>query len=137
MVNDLKKKVLQIINERGLSSYMNNTKWNNFIKACSNEIPFPPPYTIKYLTEKNLESDTLEKEDVYFIGSWQGDENFPSEDYYFNIEWIKVRPRVLKHIGLLVKPELIDETKEFEEILHKYNIPYEKEGEIYCIYGYR
>ncbi|MCM1416745.1 MAG: hypothetical protein NC430_12585, partial [bacterium] len=67
-------------------------------------------------------------------------EGFTYGEYFnggFAIEWIKVRPRILKHRGKLIAPELIDESTEFEAILKKYNIPYEKQNDIFCIYGYK
>lgn len=56
---------------------------------------------------------------------------------WFVIEWIKVRPRYLKYRGRLIEPECIDVAEKFEGILKKYNIPYEEDNGVYCIYGYR
>lgn len=53
------------------------------------------------------------------------------------IEWMKIRPRYLKHRGKLIPPELVDASTEFEGILDKYHIPYEEQNGTYCIYGYR
>lgn len=131
----LKDKVLRIISERKLCSYMNNTKWDELVSAVRNEMPFPPAFAIKYLMQEACQ-DKILQEDVDCWGDWSG-ENFPTLEYYINIEWIKVRPRYLKFRGKLVKPEIIDESKTFEEILYKYNIPFEEKDGLYCIYGYR
>ena len=114
---------------------MNNTKWNELISAITEEMPFPPPFDIKYLTEEDCFPNELLNGDVYHLGDWKG-ENFPSEEYYFNIEWIKVRPRHLEHRGTLIKPEIIDESKLFEAILNRYHIHYEERNGSYYIYGY-
>ena len=132
----VKKKVSHIICERNLCSYMNNTKWSELIIAIRNEMPFPPPFSIKYVTQNIDIQDELEKGDVYYLGDWEGEE-FPAQEYYFNIEWIKIRPCYLKSKGKFVEPEKIDGTNKFEEILHKYSIKYELKEGLYCIYGYR
>lgn len=135
MQHNLREKVSLIIKERNLCSFMNNTKWNELISAITEEMPFPPPFDIKYLTEEDCFPNELLNGDVYHLGDWKG-ENFPSEEYYFNIEWIKVRPRHLEHRGTLIKPEIIDESKLFEAILNRYHIHYEERNGSYYIYGY-
>lgn len=137
MQSNFKDKVFHIIRKRNLCSYMNNTKWTELISAVKNEMPFPPAFSIKYLTQETVtQNDDIGTEDVYYWGDWDG-ENFPTQEFYFNIEWIKVRPRYLKHIGKLTASELVDGSKIFEEILYKYNIPYDEKDGLYCIYGYR
>ena len=135
MHDNLKDKVFNVVCERDLCSYMNNTKWNELITAVKTEMPFLPAFSIKYVTQESVVQSIIETEDVDYFGDWNG-ENFPPKEYYFNIEWIKVRPRYLKHQGKLIEPKLVDESKKFEEILHKYNIPFDKKEGLYCIYGY-
>lgn len=135
MLDEFKKKVYSIIEKRNLCSYMNNTKWDELITAVRNEMPFPPPFDIKYLTQDVIPQSVL-NEDVAYWGAWHG-EYFPPREDYFNIEWIKVRPTYLKHRGKLIAPEVVDESKTFEAILIRYNIPYVEENGLYCIYGYR
>ena len=136
MTNDLENKVFQIVCERNLCRYMNHTKWNEFISAVKREMPFPPAFNIKYVTQKNVERSKIETEDVDYFGDWEG-ENFPPQEFYFNVEWIKVRPCYLKCQGKMIEPKLIDGAKEFEEILHKFNIPFEEKDGLYCVYGYK
>ncbi len=135
-VNDVKEKILRIVNERNLCSYMNNTKWNELITAVKNEMSFPPPFDIKYLTQEEVTQSEFENKDVDYWGDWEG-ENFPTQEYYINIEWIKIRPRYLKYRGKLIAPELVDESKKIKEILERYNISFEEKDGFYCIYGYR
>lgn len=136
MQNNLKDKVFRIVCERNLCSYMNDTKWNELITAVKNEMPFAPAFIIKYVTQETVTQNKIETEDVDYFGDWKG-ENFPPQEFYFNIEWIKVRPRYLKYQGKLIAPKLIDASKNFEEILYRYNIPFEERDGLYCIYGYR
>lgn len=136
MLHELKKKVYRIIEKRNLCSYMNNTKWDELITAVRNEMTFPPPFEIKYLTQDDISQSKVLNEDVDYWGDWNG-EYCPPREYYFNIEWIKVRPRYLKYRGKLIAPEVVDESKTFEAILIRYNIPYVEENGLYCIYGYR
>lgn len=136
MEKSLQAKVQRIIEQKGLYSYMNNTKWDELITAVREEMPFPPPYKMKFVTETVEDWEQDFKEDVYYLCYWCGEE-FPTKDYYFNIEWLKVRPRYLEHRGKLVAPAVIDVSPKFEEILTRYNIPFELEEGTYCIYGYR
>lgn len=136
MINDIKCVVSKIVENRNLCSYMNNTKWNELIYAVRTQMPFPPPYDMKFLTEETHINTGIHNNDSFYWGDWTG-ENFPAQDFYCNIEWMKIRPRYLKHQGRLIPPLMIDATSEFEEILAKYQIPYEKENGLYTIYGYR
>lgn len=131
----LKEKVQRIISERHLCSYMNNTKWNELVTAIKQEMPFPPPFDIKYLTEENTFCHYLDDGDVDYCGDWSS--AFPPQEYYFQIEWIHVRPRYLKYRGRLVEPEVIDGSEIFESILKRYHIFYEEKDGLYYIYGYR
>ncbi|WP_374047429.1 DUF6678 family protein [uncultured Bacteroides sp.] len=54
------------------------------------------------------------------------------------MEWIAIHPRFARYRGKLVKPEIIDKTSILLEILHRCNIPFEKEDEhTFIIYGYK
>ena len=136
MKDNLKERVFRIVCDRNLCSYMNNTKWDEFVTAVRNEMPFPPPFEMKCLTQEGVSQSKALKEDVDYWGAWSGEAFLPRE-FYFNIEWIKVRPRYLKFRKELLAYELVDAGKKFEEILHRYNIPYEENSGLYCIYGYR
>lgn len=133
------EKLLKYINEHQLVSYMNNTKWNEFRNAMINEMPFQPPYIYKTLFE--------DEDGDYFSaldGDCEGCDSYDEESFnfliYCDIEWVKVKPRYYEKIGgqLAYRKVFHDAEKEFLEILHKYNIPYEKTGDcLYTIYGYK
>lgn len=133
MAENLKEKVFKIVKQRNLCSYMNNTKWKELINSMLNDMPFPPPYDIKYV-DLPAEDYNINK-DIYYHGDWY--EPFQFTEEYVAIEWIKIKPAILKHRGFLISPEVIDETQELINILEKYNIPYEEKDGIYTIYGYR
>lgn len=137
-VDKLRKKAVSVVEKRNLCSYMNATKWKELRNAMWDEMPFPPPFILKTIFEKECAEERYFQTDVTFLGDW--DEGFLYDNYldmWFVIEWIKVRPRYLKEKGRLIKPELIDATKQFVDILIKYNIPYEEKDGVYCIFGYR
>lgn len=127
--NAFKEEIFEIIEEKNMFSVMNNTKWKE-LQSGVDKLKFPPPYVMKEVTDKS------EKEffyDVTWLGDWSDEVLTP----FFKIEYIKVRPRCLKHQGMLADPLVIDETMEFVRILKKFNIPYEEEEGTYIIYGYR
>lgn len=132
MDKSLHEKAAAIIQKRQLCSLMNNTKWSELVSAVIREMPFPPAFAVKYLTS----GDEPDAPGCAYYGDWTG-ENFPPAEAYVNIEWIKVQPRYQKHRGMLVSPETIDASVEFEAILKRYHIPYEEENGVYCIYGYK
>lgn len=134
-----KKKISNIVEQKGLCSMMNNTKWKELKKGIS-ELPFPPPFVIKSVDEEETFYHQF-KEDVYYIGDWgMYLDNYLGGDIYatpfYAVEWIKIRPRLLEHQGRLIESKVIDETDEFLAILKKYNIPFEEQNETYIIYGY-
>lgn len=134
----MKKRAFEIVKKKNLCSYMNDTKWSELRNAMMNELPFPPFYVFKTLFEDECPDEIYIYSDSSLCGDWG--ESFAFGGYYnggFAFEWLKIRPRVLKHRGMLIEPEVLDEGPELEEILRKYAIPFEKSGEVYCIYGYK
>ena len=137
-----RERVQKIIRQRGLTSYMNNTKWNKLLYALENEVPFVPPYEFKTLFESKEEWNfskwkNWEQWEINYPGSFD-DEFFPLDKMYV-IEWIVLFPRICKNIGgLLVNiPKTTDETGEIQAVLSKYHIPYEMKGGYFVVYGYR
>lgn len=138
MPKDLKEKVKRTVSEKGLCSCMNDTKWNELRSAMLEEMPFPPPYIVKFVIddecfeEKDFQQDVYHTCDWYYAYSLDGCFNAA-----FAVEWIKVRPRYLKNKGQLIPPETVSAEEEFRSILEKYSIPFEEQGGVYCIYGYK
>lgn len=130
IANQNKMKVMEAIADRNLVSIMNNTKWRELQDAVINTLLFPPPYQCKYLLEGILYPEEFET-DVWYWGDWE-----EGIEPFYSVEWIRVRPRYLKHRGKLVSPELIDITDDFVNILKALSIPYRLEKDTYYIYGY-
>lgn len=128
------EKISEIICKRQLVSYMNNTKWNEFVYAMSKEMPIAVPYDYKTLFEEDYHDELF---DVLYDRESFNNYNFKS------IEWVKVRPRFYESIykGMLIPDEKIlhDATNEFISLMKKYSIPYEynESDKIYIIYGYK
>ncbi len=135
-----RRKILSVIEQRGLCSMMNSTKWTELKKGVS-ELPFSPPFVIKGVDEEEAEYHQFDK-DVYYGGDWGLYlDNYLGGDIYatpfYAVEWIKIRPRILKHQGNLIPCTIIDETDQFLNILIKYNIPYNENNGVFTVYGYR
>ena len=134
-ISDLRQQVHEIVSKRQLTSIMDDTKWLELQRAVE-DLPFPPPYIVKCVTDKNDFSIGMLDEIPTYVGDWSSyyEEGLPP---FFTIEWIKVCPRYGKHKGRLVDKEVLDETSQFVEILDKYFIPYEEDNKMFIIYGYR
>ncbi|WP_186430406.1 DUF6678 family protein [Clostridium sp. BSD9I1] len=129
-IKKLKKKVTFLLEQKSMTSIMNNTKWLELQRSVI-KLPFLPPYEIKCVTDTH-EPEPFDK-DVCYTGNWDDELLLP----LFNIEWIKVRPRYIKDRGYLIDGEIVDETEMFIDILEKHSIPYEEENGAFIIYGYR
>ena len=139
MPGDLKEKVKKIIEQRKLCSYMNDTKWNELRNAMMNEMPFQTPYIVKFLFDEKCYEESEFRNDLFHTADWYYSLSIEGQLFNasFAIEWIKVRPGYLKKTGKLTEPQVISAETEFVAILKKYNIPFEEDNGIYCIYGYR
>ena len=127
----LRQKVRNEQTARGLASLMNETKWRRLVQAIREELPFPPPYQRKDILEQAPQTEEF-KSDVWYLGDWGTEATWP----YFSIEWLCVRPRYQKSKGLLLPPEVIDESDEFRQVLLRLRIPHRYDGECFWIYGY-
>lgn len=123
-------RVLEALTDKQLSSVMNNTKWRELKDAVLHTLPFPPPYQAKYVLEDKLFPEDFEG-DVWYWGDWE-EGLLP----FYEVEWIRVRPRYQQHRGKLVAPEIVDCTDEFISILQMHNIPFKQENDSIYIYGY-
>lgn len=135
--------IQEIIVRRGLTSFMNNTKWNEFRLAMLEEMPFEPPYNYKTLFDKD---EYISTEYVQHIINNSGPFSFSSFDNeifnnlnYKSLEWVIVRPNFFSLEGgrLVEKKIWYESESEFIKIMKKYNIPYRLENGAYIIYGYK
>lgn len=130
-----KERVLKIVKEKGLGSYMNNTKWLKLQKEMSN-LEFPPAYLEKLVTDNEFKYAKVETEKITFLGNWTPFylEGMP---LFFDIEYLVLVPKRVKHIGKFIKHEIMDISEELNKILTNINIPFEIDNGNFVIYGYK
>ncbi|ADU23417.1 DUF6678 family protein [Ruminococcus albus] len=127
--DELKSEAFRAAQTKGLENCLSKEKWDILRQAMMNEMPFQPPYTVKFITDEEPCTEEINWYEAYlYEGLFNG---------AFALEWVKIRPCTQKVRGKLIAPEIIDAGKELEDILKKYSIPYEEENGVYCIYGYR
>ena len=132
MYDEIKHK-LEVKNEltrRGLGSYMNDTKWQELLAEIS-KLSFPPSYQRKDVLHVEPEPCNFDSDD----SSW-GDYE---EGIYplFSIEWIRIRPRYLKHVAHLLPNAIVDCEAELEAALQSLGQLYVKTDDSIWIYGYK
>ncbi|GGC77299.1 hypothetical protein GCM10011396_25570 [Undibacterium terreum] len=125
-----KQQVKAELARRGLGSYMNTTKWREFLIEI-NKLPFPPPYQRKDVLHPEPEPNNFDA-DVWYLGDWE-----EGIHPFFSIEWIRIRPRYLKHVGQLLPKVSVDCGTELERALQIIKQPYEKFEDSIWVYGYR
>lgn len=123
--------VRQEICRRGLVSLMNDTKWEELKDAVCHELAFTPPYQLKLVLAPLPDPEQFECEE-YSLGDWSDECLLP----FYEIEWLRVRPRVLLHRGRLIAPEVQSVEPGLLEILRRYHIPYRRDADTIWIYGY-
>ncbi|MFN2301427.1 MAG: DUF6678 family protein [Gammaproteobacteria bacterium] len=102
-------------------------QWTALQRAVETELPFPPPYQFKCFGYPP-HPDPFDA-DVDYWGDWSDACLRPFEQ----LEWLRVRPRYLKHRGRLVAPEVVDIEREFVMLLERLTVPYERDGEAIVI----
>ena len=126
------EKIRTFVEQKGLVSYMNNTKWHELFYAISENIS-DIELQYKTLFEENAPDEYWE---------YSGDEELPYMNFAA-IEWVKINPSIKNytHIGMLVPPkiQIYDKKQELIKIFKQYHIPYEydKNKNIFIIYGYK
>lgn len=134
-----RERIAEIVMQRRLTSYMNDTKWRKFtqlLEEISAELEEKMSVELPYAWKTLFDEGADEKYEVYAWCEYLSDSRFWRE-----LEWVKIMPRFCKeiHRGALVEPEKIwyDVTEKFEERMRQYAIPYELKDGVYTIYGYR
>ena len=126
-----KNAVRDAVAERGLASFMNDTKWKELALAVSKELPFPPPYQRKDVLESTAYPPEF-NDDVSYRGDWT-EGILP----FFSIEWICVRPRYTKYARSRVQQTVVDDCSDaLRAILARYQIPFIERDDSFWIYGY-
>jgi hypothetical protein len=125
-------KVHRAIEQRCLTSHMNDTKWRALCTAIAQRLPFPPPYQAKLVLSDTADPEVFEAAPSYW-GDWA---RTPEASMGIFIEWLKVAPRVSVHMGQLVAPRIDDCAASFRDILKDLRIPFKEEDGFFIIYGH-
>lgn len=129
---DEMKKVRVAIEERGLSSHMNDTKWRALCVAIAEELPFPPPYQTKLILSDVAHPEAFEAAPRYY-GDWA---TTPEASMGLHIEWLRVAPRVSVQVGRLLPPRIDDCSDSFRNLLKRLRIPFQEKEGFFTIYGH-
>ena len=121
----MNKDILNIINEKQLSSIMSNTKWRRLATVLTSNDEFEPKVWLKYLQDKHPNKG-------YSLLDWEWVKHGESSC----IEWMVIDPVKSQHRGQLVKPTLTDYSEYIESCLQKCSIPYSMEEQHYKVWGY-
>ena len=124
-----KAKVWAAVEARGLVSLMSDTKWQELVAAVK-KLPFAPAFQIKDVLGAAPMPPSFE-EDVWYAGDWV-EGLYP----YYSVEWVRVRPRIVRHRGNFVSPEVEDIEGAFVAVLHEVGVPHRKRGDCIEIFGY-
>ncbi|MGY3791266.1 DUF6678 family protein [Aquimarina sp. 433] len=132
----LKEQVATIVTRKNLSSVMNDTKWLELQEGIAT-LPFPPAYNEKLIQWDKAQFTFHDfPSPPKYQGDWSSfwEEGLP---LFFTIEWLEIRGTHQIPQGRLVSPKILDETEEIHQLLHKLNIPFEQEKDVFTIYGYK
>ncbi|MBW1294140.1 DUF6678 family protein [Aquimarina litoralis] len=132
----LKEQVATIVASKNLSSVMNDTKWLALQQDIAT-LPFPPAYNEKLIQwDKAKFTFNDFPSPPKYQGDWSSfwEEGLP---IFFTIEWLEIRATYQIFQGRLVSPKILDQTEELNQLLHKLNIPFEQEKDVFTIYGYK
>jgi len=116
--------------KRGLVSFMNDTKWLELQRAAVDELPFAPPFQRKDVLQPVLEPARFDT-DVWWHGDWR-EGILP----FYSIEWLRIRPRYLKHRGALIAPTIVDCEDVLKSVLERQYIPFVERDYSIIIFGY-
>ncbi|GAA0867887.1 hypothetical protein GCM10009116_02480 [Brevundimonas basaltis] len=127
----LKAAVRAEVERRGLTSFMNRTRWQALRDAVVAELPFRPAFQIQNVLGPR--ETPWRVDGVDWQGTWIDEDLEP----LFGIEWIRVVPRYRTRPGALVEGPVEDCTDAFRDLLGGLNIPFrEDEAQTFWIYGY-
>jgi len=113
-----KQRVRDILTQRSLGSYMNDTKWRELCLGMR-ALAFPPAYQGKSVFE-DLPSPVDLPHAPDYIGDWACT---PEASLGLHIEWIKIAPRYRRQRGRLIAPEILDCSDEVRALLSGLRLP--------------
>lgn len=126
----LQEKAQNAARLRGLRQEASQEAWRK-LDQILDELPFRPPYQYKSLLEERPYPDPFDA-DVAYWGS-----SLDDAGSWFEIEWIRLRPRYLVSRGRLVSPETRDCSQELRAALTSAGIPFDEADGDFRIDFYR
>jgi hypothetical protein len=126
-----KKHIRDVVKERGLTSYMNDTKWRELCHSID-DLPFRPAYQVKYVHADRPEPLELQHAPNY-LGDWA---STPEASFGLHIEWVKIAPRYSERRGHLISPVVRDCSSELIALLRKLRLPFVEEDGFVTLYGH-
>lgn len=117
-------KTYAVIQQRGLCSLMNHTKWTELACALS-AIGSDGPVC----EDKKIDNDHIDGPSHI---NWHDFLEFPTERY----EWLEIHATERKFRGHLVADEIIDHATEIEAILRELKLPFSLTENGYRVWGY-
>lgn len=119
------------ITKRGMVSVMNETKWRELQDSVRTELPFAPPYQLKVVLNPHPEPAQFDA-DVYYLGDWSDECLAP----FYEIEWLRIRPRYLRRQGQHATEEVRHVESALLAILQRHSIPHRRAEDSIWIFGY-
>ncbi len=130
-----KERVFKIVKEKGLSSYMNDSKWLK-LQSEVTKLEFTPAYLEKLVTDEKFRYTDVNTKNISYFGDWSPYymEGMP---LFFDIEYLIIIPRYVKNVGKLVKGKTIDISENLNDVLTKLNVPFEIDNNNFIVWGYK
>ena len=122
----MNRDIFNYIKDHKLSSRMNNTKWKEMVEVITSDDEYLPLVNIKLIFDADSNNS--------FSPVWWHE---VEKNGFELIEWIQIKPFKIEKSGRLIDPKITDYTEFIKSGLDKHNVPYEHEGELFTIYGYR
>jgi hypothetical protein len=125
-------RIRRVLSDRGMASHVNDTKWQELCHAVRAELPFPPPYQVKF-----VEFEAPDVAAFPYAPSFVGDWGTTYEGQLgIHIEWIRIAPRLSKHRGELVSPTVEECSYELRALLKRLHVPFVEQDGFFIVYGH-
>lgn len=118
------------MSRRGLVSVVNGTSWRALQVAVRDELPWAPPYQLKLVQSPQPHPPRFDS-DVDYLGDWSDEALVPFDE----IEWIRIRPRILRPRGRRIPADLANVEEELLAILQRLAIPFRHDASEIWIFG--
>lgn len=125
-----RQRIRREVMERGLTSFMNDTKWRALQRVMLEELPFPPPYQRKDVLQAAPDPAVFDA-DVWYFGDWR-EGILP----FWSIEWLRIRPRYLERRAQLLPSAIQDCREDLRAALAREHISFVERDDSFWVHGY-